>query len=309
MKYVGDKWGGKYLRAPDIYHSILAKARGKLVRLSDVAELRRGFTSGANEFFYLDKAAVEKWEIEDEFLRPLIKSPRECRRVIVDSGDVEQHVFVCHKTKRELHGSNALAYINWGEQVPVLVKQGAKKGREVTGFHSLETVKNRHCWYDLGNRDYPNLVWTKSVDASHRQALILFEAFVDQRLYEISSPTPYLLAAVLNSFVTMLFKELEGRVNMGDGVLDTAVYEAQRILIVNPAYLAGEEGALRHLLEELAKRPIAPVWEEAATGDRKGLDEAVFDVLGLSLGDREAVYEAVTSLVHGRLDKAQSILS
>ncbi|MEW6416635.1 MAG: DNA methyltransferase [Nitrospirota bacterium] len=45
------KWGGKYLRAPDIFFTILEKGKGKLVRLGDIAEVRRGITSGANEFF------------------------------------------------------------------------------------------------------------------------------------------------------------------------------------------------------------------------------------------------------------------
>jgi len=52
-KYVGGKWGGKYLRAPDIFFTILEKGKDKLVKLGDVAEVRRGFTTGANEFFYL----------------------------------------------------------------------------------------------------------------------------------------------------------------------------------------------------------------------------------------------------------------
>ena len=50
-KYTGDKWGGKYLRAPDIYWTIIEKGKDKLVRLGDIAEVRRGFTTGANEFF------------------------------------------------------------------------------------------------------------------------------------------------------------------------------------------------------------------------------------------------------------------
>lgn len=54
VKYIGNKWGGKYLRAPDIYWKILEKAGDKLVRLGDIAEIRRGFTTGANEFFYVE---------------------------------------------------------------------------------------------------------------------------------------------------------------------------------------------------------------------------------------------------------------
>jgi hypothetical protein len=53
-KYAGGKWGGLYLRAPNIYFRVLEKAGDKLVRLSEVAEVRRGFTTGANDFFYLE---------------------------------------------------------------------------------------------------------------------------------------------------------------------------------------------------------------------------------------------------------------
>lgn len=38
-KYEGNKWGGKFLRAPDIFFTILKKGRGKLVRLGDVAKV------------------------------------------------------------------------------------------------------------------------------------------------------------------------------------------------------------------------------------------------------------------------------
>ncbi|WCJ60931.1 Eco57I restriction-modification methylase domain-containing protein [Fontisphaera persica] len=51
--YEANKWGGKYLRAPEIFFTILEKGKGKLVRLGDIADVRRGITTGANRFFYL----------------------------------------------------------------------------------------------------------------------------------------------------------------------------------------------------------------------------------------------------------------
>ena len=52
--YTGNKWGGKYLRAPDIYWVPMEKGKGRLKRLSDIAEVRYGVKDGANDFFYLD---------------------------------------------------------------------------------------------------------------------------------------------------------------------------------------------------------------------------------------------------------------
>jgi hypothetical protein len=56
-RYIGNKWGGKYLRAPDIFFTILEKGKGKLVRLGDIAEVRFGIKTGANDFFYLEPRA------------------------------------------------------------------------------------------------------------------------------------------------------------------------------------------------------------------------------------------------------------
>ena len=40
---------------------------------------------------------------------------------------------------------------------------------------------------------------------------------------------------------------------------------------------------------------------------QNGLDEAAFGMLGLTAGEREAVYEAVVSLIRTRLEKAKSV--
>lgn len=88
-KYTGNKWGGKYLRAPDIFFTILEKGKGKLVRLGDIAEVRRGFTTGCNEFFYLDEEGLREWKIEKEFLKPVIKSPRECKSILIRPEDLK----------------------------------------------------------------------------------------------------------------------------------------------------------------------------------------------------------------------------
>ena len=114
-KFVGDKWGGKYLRAPDIYWTILEKGCGKLVRLGDIATTKRGVMTGANGFFCMDETEIEKWEIEGEFLEPIMTSPKEARILAVESYQLPKMLFVCHQEKRDLVGTAALEYILWGE--------------------------------------------------------------------------------------------------------------------------------------------------------------------------------------------------
>jgi hypothetical protein len=64
---------------------------------------------------------------------------------------------------------------------------------------------------------------------------------------------------------------------------------------------------LEAAFEQMSKRPIQPLEIEIHQPDRRALDEVVFDVLGLTAGEREAVYEAVVNLVRARLERAQSV--
>lgn len=52
--YSKSKWG-IYYRAPKNYFDLMEKLEDKLINLGEVANVRRGFTSGANEFFYVGK--------------------------------------------------------------------------------------------------------------------------------------------------------------------------------------------------------------------------------------------------------------
>ena len=93
-KYAGAKWG-KYIRAPKIFFKILEKGRGRLVPLKQVADVRRGFTTGANEFFYLTEEEIRRKRIEKEFWMHqdeegnwlpnyLIKSPANANLLLLD---------------------------------------------------------------------------------------------------------------------------------------------------------------------------------------------------------------------------------
>lgn len=55
------------------------------------------------------------------------------------------------------------------------------------------------------------------------------------------------------------------------------------------------------------ERDILEIPKEIHQPDHRALDDVVFDVLGLTLGEGEAVYEAVVELVKRRLEKAKSV--
>jgi len=303
-KYEGNKWGGKYLRAPDIFFTILEKGKGKLVRLGDIAEVRFGIKTGANEFFYLDEARIKEWGIEEEFLKPVIKSPRECKSILIKPEDLKYKVFMCHKDKKDLKGTNALKYIEWGEK---------------QGFHKRPTCASRQRWWDLTEIKSPiiskrfvdvvfSYYWNKSNFAVGDTFFVIDS---NDELYNLG------LALYLNSTVGSFLTEIEGRKSMGEGVLLIYGPEIKNILIINQNVMGDLkkqnpmlfERKSKSVFEELGINPSLPIREQKPNPlpDRKALDDIVFDILGLTEDERTEVYWAVCELVKHRLEKARSV--
>ena len=244
------------------------------------------------------------WLIENEFLKSVIKSPRECESILVKPEELKYKVFVCHGSKGELERTRALGYIKWGE------------GKQ---FNKRPTCKSRSRWWDLGLTKHSQALCMMSYNDRH-----IFwknnKFLVDARFYDIFSEiSEDKLVASLNTTLSFVFVELNGRINLGEGALDFKVYEAEEIGILNPELLdtVGFEDSLQPILH----RPIGSVFEECGLDpskpirpqepkplpDRKALDDVVFDALGLTEQERKEVYWAVCELVKNRLEKAKSV--
>jgi hypothetical protein len=283
--YEGGKWGGRYLRAPDIFFTVLEKGKGKLVRLGEIAEVRRGFTTGANEFFYLDDETLSEWQIEKEFLKPAVKSPRECNRILLNANDIVSRLFICHEERRDLRGTDALEYIKWGES---------------QGYNERPTCRGRNRWWDLGERRKAWINVSYLVD----QAIHFFAKedgfYVGDNFQEIhiDSKLFWQLAVSANSTPLQLFANIVGRANFGGGLMKIQTYEIAGLQVVDPRLLE-----VRDCKTVLAKAQRL----ELDGADRRELDDVVFEALKLTRGERDAVYEAVVELVNKRLEKAGSV--
>ena len=289
-KYTGDKWGGKYLRAPDIYWTILEKGKDKLVRLGDVAEVRRGFTTGANDFFYLDAETIQRWGIEDEFLKPVIKSPRECKSILIDPSRLKFKLFMCGKDKEDLEGTAALEYIEWGESQE---------------FNQRPSCSGRARWWDLGECEYPDMLWSDAYNVRFGCFENAGDYFGDKRFFVMKFKGENLVTrAYLNSTIIPLLIETEGITNLGEGVVYTNVYWLKTIPVLND-YESAQE--LHQYYDNIKTREILSIFDEIDQPDRRALDALIFDALNLTQGERDGVYEAVVKLVEARLSKARSL--
>jgi len=84
--YAGAKWG-KYLRAPEVFFTIIRRGKRKFRRLDDIAEVRFGIKTGANEFFYV-KDITDDLSLAELQQRGLTKTKaKRVRVVLTEDGD------------------------------------------------------------------------------------------------------------------------------------------------------------------------------------------------------------------------------
>jgi hypothetical protein len=320
QEYVGAKWG-KYLRAPEVFFRILEKCKDKLVPLRELAKVQRGFTTGANSFFYLTEDEIKRRGIEREFWMHrdenglwtpnyVVKSPKECRTLVVDPADLKYRVLMIHKDRDKLKGTKVLQYIVSAER---------------KGLHKRPTMTARgERWYDLGERQTSSLGWpymsrTRLFAVANPHACYFDCEFFDMYAPKRDATT---LAALANTTLFWLMVETLARsYGGGGGPLKVQVYELLATPVVRLSSIDGPaRRRLSAVFEKMATKARGDVFAEVGAqtptevslenvkSDRRALDKIVMgEILGLSEGEQLEVYRAVVDLVRSRIDRAKSV--
>ncbi len=310
-RYIGAKWG-KYLRAPEIFFRILEKGKDKLAPLKEMAVVRFGIKTGANEFFQLTLKEAVKHKIEPKFLQPIIFSLKEVAGYKLDKEKLAHRILICHKTKLELKKTNLLAYI----------REGEKKG-----YHRRPTCASRgeNSWYMLAKDwEYAPLIFPAKV--GERMPVFLNDnVFEDKKLYGIipkHSADSLVLAGLLNSTLARFFIEFTARQLTGSQAIadiDVAVVESLLIPHLSKSLSVKIRKQIEKTFTKLAITPAESVFKEIGRipeeitlsgikPERRELDRIIMsEILGLSEEEQLDVYRAVVDLVRSRLEKAKSV--
>lgn len=304
------KWG-IFLRAPVIYHTILTNHCDKLIEIGEIAEVKRGITSGVNDFFYLDKDAVDRFGIEERYIKPLLFSFKEVDKYCLNDKLTNKYVFLCYDSMPELIRSSsvgALSYIEYGEK---------------QGFDRKTTMTSRKQWYSLQKQDISDFIQGQIINdrfffAQNNRYLVdcvINMLYLKPEIRNIA----WAVQLSLNSTLTALMSELNGRTSLGEGALKIQVYELKNLLIVDPRLVAKIPGA-QDAIRTLSQRQAYSIFKElqidqdnidfhqvVPLDDRENIDSIVFDLLGLTLTQRQQVYTETLNLVYSRLNKAKNL--
>jgi len=301
-QYVGSKWG-KYIRAPEIFFRILEKGKGKIIPLKEIAHVVGGIITGNNAFFYLSEEKAKKWGIEDEFLIPVVKTPRELNTILFSKNDLKYRLIYVDKEKKDLGNTNALKYIEEAEK---------------HGINAAPTFKGRKYWYQVPNLKVADLLWPDLRYLRHICHVNEDKVPFEHNYYGIVAKNPKYsepLCAYLNSTIAWLFVEIFGRTGLGQGAIrlvgkDLRVFPVIRIDSKNlsPAFKRLCERSVDLVFEEVGAKSADDVSLERVESNRRELDRIIMnDVLGLNTDEELEVYRAVIDLVKSRIERAMSV--
>lgn len=129
-----EKWS-VFLRAPNIWFQVFEKKKNWFVGLkeSGLYHIRRGFTTNANELYYLPS---KHWKISgirekyihilqsgSELILPIslvktvVKSPTALKKYTVETSNLKRHLVYLQQGKTQIENKDALKYIAWMERL------------------------------------------------------------------------------------------------------------------------------------------------------------------------------------------------
>jgi len=301
-EYSGSKWGA-YIRAPKIFFRILEKGKRRIVPLRRVADVVGGIITGNNKFFYLNTEKAKKWGIEDEFLIPVVKTPRELKTILFSKKDLRYRLLYVDKHENDLENTNIIKYI---------------KEAEKRGINTAPTFKGRKYWYQIPELKVAELLWPDLRYERHICHINQDEVPFEHNYYGITPKRPKdreALCAYLNSTVAWLFVEIFGRTGLGQGAIrlvgnDLRIFPVIKVdsKKLSPAFKKLCERPVDSVFEEIGAKSVDDVSLGKVRADRRELDLVIMDeILGLTTEEQLEVYKAVIDLVKSRIDRAKSV--
>jgi type II restriction/modification system DNA methylase subunit YeeA len=317
-----------YLRAPRVFmEKILPKLTNKL---GDFAEVKRGFTTGANDFFYMKDIShlyeADRLSNPEQFKDVPARTVKELEkqgliyieneaevRYIINRDDVVPFVrslkyYNHYKIDRTYHyclqtknpGSFTKKYIKYGENKVIFTKKGILK--EVKGYHNLSTIKNRKPWYYIPNVKKTNIILSKSIMDRLYVPIFKEAVYCDCNLYYVD---PYInkdkLWYYMNSLIYFLLNELYGY-RMGGGALAMMVQDYKNIPTPNINNLSIHEN-------KLYKNEVKRYTEYINNKDKLSLEQNMLSQLNIESSEEvvNEIKDALNELINDRIIKASRV--
>jgi len=328
------KWG-QFLRAPKVYFDILEKGKEKFKPLEKIADnVIRGYMTGCNDFFILEDITYtenaeylkvtlnnskykytnfeeiksdnlslvrngfnELWLIENDFLFPMLTSPKDVNRYEVSTKDLPfKMLFIIDKDRKEIKKMfpKANDYISHGEHLKL---------------NQIKSLSARKKWWFIKAKEFPDLSFNYIINEVGRTFKV--KAYTTNNFHNIfSKKRTKTIWYFMNSTISWLNQQIIMRTNLGDGAGEIQRYELADMLVpdIDLEQYNFDLGETRNFREELGTLENL----DTVNPNRLELDGAILEKIGFTdKKEREQVlldlYRATYNLIDKRLRKSQSL--
>ena len=266
-KYAGNKWGGKYLRAPDIFFKVLES--DKIIRLGSICEVKTGLKESGYSSYIKPKESINV-----ENYLPIVKNIRKFKTPTISQND---SVIIKHLKHYEEATSDKHSVILW----PAM--RGEKH------FCLLNSHKFTFTGNFFGIEPHDNNI--------ENRLLIILNSTLTFLMFEVLSRRGFgggsaiMVKSDLRNHMSIYNPNLLNE-HPSDKIFKSFMRREIRTIF--------EECGIdsNRAIRDQEPNPLP---------DRAELDNIIFDELGLTQDERKEVYWSVCELVKQRIDKAKSL--
>lgn len=284
------------LKTPHAYQMIAQ--RSDFTTLGSLAETRIGIQTLAGSFFIINEEMRQKLAIPHCYLRPIVLSPRETKRGVIEHSDeVSSRVLFVDLPLSEISDENTRRYIQLAETTEVRIR-----GKNITvfGYQNVPRIQQarRRPWYNLKTEIvrrgcYPLLlprrIYKNYVVVWNRANVVTNENFIEVKPKESSYTLP--LSAVLNSSCFELMARSHAQL-YGGGIYNLNPADVKQLPVLDLRKLSQES------LDRLSQMALRFLYEPS-TDNKELLDKLVmYEVLQLADSEVTSIREAITELKH-----------
>ncbi|MEM3488216.1 MAG: DNA methyltransferase [Nitrososphaerota archaeon] len=266
-KYVGNKWGGKYLRAPDIFFKVLESNR--MIRLGSICEVKTGLKESGYSSYIKPKESIKS----ENFI-PIVKNVRKFKTPYISQNDslIIKNIKHYEEATSEKH-----SIILWpamrGEKHFCLLNP--HKFAFTGNFFGIEPYNN-----DVENRLFLILNSTLT--------FLLFEILSRQGF---GGGSAIMVKSDLSNHMS-IYDPSSFDKNTSDEIFKTFIRREIKTIFEECGIDPNKE------IRRQEPNPLP---------DRVEIDNVIFDGLGLAQEERKEVYWSVCEMVKQRIDKAKSL--
>lgn len=341
--YSNGNWGARYFRTPSIYHKLMRAGKGKFFPLKHFVDVKRGFTTSANEFFYIIDETETVLNLPDADYKLQFGIVRDAeiknhKRIWEKYGWFysemnNQHYMIerfhtrpVFKSQKEANNLDVdisqLKYhvIICNEEKSKLSKVNSKllkyiEDAEKRDIHKRESIKSRKIWYDLtpyavvGDFIFPSKIGERFRLIDNRTEKV----YCDKVNYAITLKENFnkyeeVLFLMLNSITFRFLVDLFSR-QMVVKVSDVDVNVVERTLIIDPSLFKTKVNEIKSILKSFKSREQGTIFEEINKKDRFKLECLIFEVIGLKDTDVKELFKEATAFVKERKEKSDSLVT